>query len=371
MNYLNWTKTAFVTAAMVMAAGAATADTISPTSFSADLAVGESVTITKTVTVSKGGPTDARLDVMFVFDTTGSMGSTINGAKTAASDILAGLSAYGDLASGVGYYADGGYSPGSKGSYGIVSPLSTNDANTTAGISSLYACYGDCGGDSPELGNAGIDTAATDTSWRPGSNRFIVAFGDASFKDSEDYYGYTPLTDATVKGDLEDLNIKLYGLDVGYGAFSSSLAELGGTAFPSGTSASAITAAILAAVSAGFADYNTVTVGDLGAGSPEIEVTTLCKTADIGTCVGDSAVGTYDRSEDRTFTFDVTFKRIAAGDSSFKTHALVDGGIVASESDHFPGEGGGPAPVPLPAAGLLLMGAVGGLGALRSLRRKA
>mgnify|MGYP000907696906 CR=1 FL=1 len=53
---------------LFMAPGAL-ADSISPTSFSANLGVGESATIRKTVTVSAGGPTTALVDIMFVFDT--------------------------------------------------------------------------------------------------------------------------------------------------------------------------------------------------------------------------------------------------------------------------------------------------------------
>ncbi|MBT8472133.1 MAG: hypothetical protein KJN99_05980, partial [Marinicaulis sp.] len=55
----------------VMAAGAAMiatpvlADTIDPTSFSATLGVGESVTIRKTVVIEEGSPSDATIDAYF------------------------------------------------------------------------------------------------------------------------------------------------------------------------------------------------------------------------------------------------------------------------------------------------------------------
>ena len=356
-------KTTMVAAAAATLtwSGAAFADSIDPTSFGATLGVGDSVTLRKTVTVEATGPTDALVDIMFVFDTTGSMGGLIDGAKSAAGTILSTLSAtYGDVSSGVGYYADPGY--------GIVSDLSTTASSTTSAINSLYACYGSCGGDGPELGNAGIDTAANDATWRPGSNRFIVAFGDAPFKDSTDYAQTNPLSDATVTADLAAANVKLFGLDVGYGGFTTSLTELGGTAFPSGTGTDAIISNILAAISTGFATYSTVTVDDLGGGLPEIDVSTSCVSADIGSCVGSDAVGSYDRSVDRTFEFDVTFTRTAAGDSSFETYALVDGGIVAREADRFDDD---TSVVPLPATGLLLLGGIGGLGALRLRRKKA
>jgi hypothetical protein len=103
-----------------------------------------------------------------------------------------------------------------------------------------------------------------------------------------------------------------------------------------------------------------VTVDDLGGGLPEIAVSAVCTGADIGACVGSDAVGSYDRSVDRVFTFDYTFTRVAAGDKDFDTFALVDDKIVAREHDSFK--------TPEPAT-LVLMGmGLLGLGAARRRR---
>ena len=155
-----WKTTAAAMFAVGMSSGGAIADTISPTSFSADLALGASVTIEKTVVISASGPTDATIDVMFVFDTTGSMGPALTTAKAAAVNILTGLTGVGDLHSGAGFYND----PGA----GITSDLTANGATTVASINTYFPGGG---GDYPELGFDGIGLAASGASWRPGSNR--------------------------------------------------------------------------------------------------------------------------------------------------------------------------------------------------------
>lgn len=352
--------TAIAAASLGVMAGGALADTISPTTFSADLALGESVTITKTVTVEAAGTTSALIDAHFLIDTSGSMGGAIASAKSGAASILGALSAFGDLASGVGVFSEGATL-----SDVIYSDLSTTDATTIAAINTVTLGVPDGGGDYPESGDTAVDTSNRNLSWRPGSNRFIFVLSDASMKGTDE---------AIVNAGLAATGAKVIGIQFGTNCFSGepgecnltqSVAALGGTTYASTTSVSDIVAAVTAGITGSFANYSTVSISDLGAGDPLIDVSVACVTADIGACAGDTATGSYDRSVDRTFTFDVTFTRTGDGDSAFLTHALVNGASVASESDVFPGT----APVPLPAAGWLLLAGIAGLGVAGRRRR--
>ena len=344
------TTTAFVAAAgfALSIFGTATfADTIDPPTYECDLAVGESCTVRKTVVV-EDKPTEAILDVMFIIDTTGSMGSAIANAKTAAQNIIDGLSGFGDVHTGAGFYNDPAFD-------GVQADLSGNDAATKAQLNSYFASGG---GDFPEKGNHAIKDAADNASWRPGSNRFIIVLGDSSFRDDGP-------SDAAVMTSLSDNNVELIGLrflnfdfsdpDSNEDNFDESIAALGGTSLPGGTSPDDIVDAILDGVSASLEEYTKVTLSDFGDGMPEIGLDVKCISADIGDCVDDTAVGEYDRSEDRKFVFDVTFTRKEGGDRCFGTRALVDGGVVATEKDCFPDDGGEPNPIPLPATAWFMM----------------
>lgn len=351
-------------AALGFLAGGALADSISPDSFSADLAVGESVTITKTVTISAGGPSDALIDAYFLIDTSGSMGGVINAAKSAAGDIFSTIATeFGaGVAGGVGVFSEGAALPSVIAPPGSVinQDVTTTTANVIGAINNVTLNVPDGGGDFPESANTAIELVAENASWRPGSNRFIFAFSDASSKGSPD---------ADVIAALAAEGIQLVSLDFGGGAFTTDMTELGAITFASSATPGSIVDDVTAGIVAGFAEYETVTVGDLDGGDPLIDVSAICTGADIGSCIGDSAVGDYDRSTDRTFTFDVTFTRNADGTSVFDTFALVDGGIVASEADRF--SGADVAPIPLPAAGWMLMTGVAGMGALARRRKSA
>lgn len=184
--------------------GVALAGSISPATFEATIAVGESVKVTKTVTTAATGA--SKVDVFFLADDTGSMGGVIGNVKSTAGALLTSLQgAYTDVAFGVGSY-DGdpvegvpiGSPPATNltAAYSRQQTITTNAALAQAAINT-WAAGG--GGDGPEAnffalhqvatsGGATDGVGASDipggystgltTAWREGAARVIVWFGD-------------------------------------------------------------------------------------------------------------------------------------------------------------------------------------------------
>ncbi|MDA3902798.1 MAG: PEP-CTERM sorting domain-containing protein [Desulfuromusa sp.] len=308
------------------------------------------------------------------------MGGRISGVKAAATEIFNGLDAFGDVAASVGVYSEAarldpaGTVPGRV----INQDLTTDSATAISAISAVTLNNPDGGGDGPENGVNGIELSTENLSWRTGSNRFLFVFGDYGFKTSESTeasYAAGLFLDATDNVDgapistaanaidaLTDNSVELFGLGAS-GSFANAIATLGGDFVLSGTDPDSIVSDIIAGVTSSFAEYNTVTLDDLGAGLPGVGVSVVATGAGA---VGDSYVGDYDRSDVREFAFDVTFTGMAEGVYDFDTLALVDGGVVAREADSFT-VGEGTEPVPEPST-IILLGA--GLVGLAAIRRK-
>ncbi|MEM9499851.1 MAG: vWA domain-containing protein, partial [Pseudomonadota bacterium] len=317
--------------ALCFAALPAWADSIDPPEYSAELGLGESVTIEKTVTISEGGPTDALIDVHFLIDTSGSMDRQVEAAKAAATDLFNELnSTFGDVHASVGVFSEAATLTDPRDNAIVVfgDGLTGNSATFTNEVNNVTLGVPDFGGDFPESGYTAIDLAGGELAWRDGSTRFMFVFTDASGK------GNSAGALAAIAED--DINLVALAYNGGDSFVDNTYGDiLGAEVFNATTSAEGIIDDVTDGILAGFENYDEVTVSDLGAGMPEIDVSVVCTGADIGMCSGDTAIGDYDRSIEREFTFDVTFTRIAEGDSAFDTLALVDGGVVAREADRF------------------------------------
>jgi hypothetical protein len=320
------------------------ADSISPASVSATIGVGESFTVNKTVTVDSA-PT-APVDVFFLADTTGSMGSYIAAVQSSASTILSSTSGLGDVWYGVGEYKD----VGDVYVYRLNTSITSNTVDVQSGIN-LWSASG--GGDYPESAFYGLQQAATGAGWRTGSTRILVWFGDAPPQTTSLGVDETVATSALTAADIEVEAIDLFGLN-DTGAAQRIANATGGTLFSGINTASLVTTITNAIISA-VNSYSTVGL-DLSEVPAGVTVTYTPL----------SYTGSYDRSTTETFDFSVTFTGDTAGVYDFHLYALVDKGRVAAERDMI--TVGIPEPTTLALLGL---GAFGlGFGAYRRRLKK-
>jgi len=418
-------------AVAVMLASPAMADSISPGSMAWDLAPNtvDTFSVTKTVTVNQALSGD--LDILFLFDASASMGDLLatTAGGTVAQEIVTELAtAYGGSGDtvrfGVAFYqdfADYVYGVPDEVPYGILQSFTTDTSLATQGLqnlttvttsghpsndaeSGLYALY------QAAMDNPGLDfgTAAvgdlTTLGWDPLARKVLVWIGDAPNWDGDldpSYPSSIGLNDALVA--LSSNNIIIEALSVGQAL------GLDGTQAPynGGPGAGPLQATILATGTGGSVTdltgiplasitgtdlYNSIvnalqiTLNNYGeVGLDVSEATALGLVVnyhqvdpDQGADDGNNLIytGDYDRSETRTFQFDV---EITAGPDAggtvytFSIYGLLNGNTIATELDHiYVGERPvGPGDVPEPSTiALMGLGLLGvGFAARRKLRK--
>lgn len=330
-----------VAAALLLSAAPALADSIDPSSYTTTLGIGDSATINKTITITEGTPTAAKVDIVFVADTTGSMFGEIASAKAGAASILSSLSGLGDVQFGVASYKDIGDVYTSR----IEQGLTTNSTDVTNAINTWTASGG---GNFAEANLISWTQVADDIAWRTDSRRFIVTFGDAPGHISTFSAAYPTEAAAIAALNAENIQMEIIntgtstsGMNAACGGSTDCLsgqanrfaAATGGQVF-NGFNSSGTAAAIINAVTSAFATYNQVSLQAVG-NLPGVGVSTC-----------GAISGSFDRSITRTFNCSVTFTGLTAGDHSFVINALVDGGIVATESDRIIVTGGASVPEP-------------------------
>jgi hypothetical protein len=192
---------------------------VSPATWSATMAPGDCRDFTMSVTTGTYSP---KLDVLFLIDTTGSMGDEINTMKSYSTNIMNQVRArVADSWFGVADFRDytASYSScGYTGTYGSASSgdypwklrqaLTGNLSLAQSAVNGLSLGYG---ADTPESYSRALYEARLTAGWRAGAEGTIVLMGDAPAHDCEFYkaygcssYGVDPGRDAAA-GTSDDL----------------------------------------------------------------------------------------------------------------------------------------------------------------------
>lgn len=328
------------------------AQSISPSSVTATLGVGESLTINKTITVGEFGAT--AVDLFFLADNTGSMSDEIANAQSGASAILGALPSTG-YRFGVGEYNEDpseGFYPDA---YLQNQALTTDKTLAQTGINAWGASGG---GDYPEGNFYALKQVAETAGWRPDAQRLVVWFGDAPSHTAT-------TTQAEAITALQAANAKVV-------AFNSSVEGLG---LDDDGQATAITTATGGSLTHGFnALATSVFVDRVNAAIDEA-------TSSIDLVFGSTFIGSglelrfactdplgctgVGAGESRTF--DLTIEALEVGIYDFEVFAQ---GIEAVETDRIYVTNGTGEVVPEPATMLLLGTGLLGIGGFAWRRRE-
>ncbi|MQM30520.1 MAG: hypothetical protein CRU78_08260 [Candidatus Accumulibacter phosphatis] len=343
-------KTIAAAVALGSFAGWAGAAVINPNTGSATIAVGESVTFNKTITVDAGGA--SKVDVFFLADNTGSMGSILDKIKSQATSILGTLSTtYADAAFGVGRYLGDPVESGEtyNTAYQLQQAVTTNQANAVTAINGWYASGGN---DTPEGNFYALQQVATEganvpgtpltpvkgpntgsgdvTGWRTGAQRVVTWFGDAPSHNET-------ITEAQTIAALQASGVTVVGMNSAAvnGGIDGSYTSANGT---DSTQAADIASATGGSVLNNVTSLSNTQLADaviaaIGMATSEIDL--VFNVSELFPGLGVSfactdVLGCNDVAGGETRSFSVTFTGLAAGIYAFNTFA---NGVDAFEHD--------------------------------------
>jgi hypothetical protein len=202
MHALTVSALAALVVALVAAATALAASSVDPSSISVTLAPGDSTTLQKTVHTPTIPPNP---DILFLADTTGSMGAAVTAVRTNAGPIMAQvLAAQPTSQFGAAEYKD----VGDSFAYRLNQAITANTVDVQTGMTQWVASGG---GDTPEAQLNALFTLSTSpaTGFRTGSSRIVVWFGDSNGHDPSNGHSLADAIGALQAADITVLAIPI------------------------------------------------------------------------------------------------------------------------------------------------------------------
>lgn len=338
------------------AAPAAWAQSISPSSYSATINVGQTITIDKTITLAASGAT--KVDVVFLADNTGSMGGTVSKAQSGATAIMNGLTSGADYNFGVArYYGDPsefGETPATAFNY--LTPLTSSVPAAQTGINAWEA---NGGGDYPEANYFALKQTADTSAWRADAQRIVVWFGDAPSH-----------TETTTRADAVNALTAAGAKVVAFNNVGAGSGIDGNYGFDS-NQASSLVGAVGGSLTNNFtslssSEFVTKVTEQISAASSSLDLFFSSNLLGSGLTLGftcTDVLGCTDvkGGESRTFRLSITGN--LAGTYAFDVFAR---GVAATEHDVIT-----VAAVPEPSAALMVLGGAGVMGLMMRRRKQA
>lgn len=259
-------------------------------------------------------------DIVFLADTTGSMGSALTNVRTNAADILAAVSGAQPSAQfAVANFKDVAANPPG---FAVDQALTADQSLVQAGIDTWTPGGG---GDTPEDGlNALYQLATGAVTFRPDGSRIVVIFGDAVSKDPSNGHSL-----ASVIAALQAADVRVVAVNVGAGGLNNggqieAVTSATGGVFLNNVPAGEVADAILAGIQA-----------------IEVTVTHSVDCPDPLSVSLSPASRTVTSGDDAAFTESVEVSDAAAGGTfTCEVDFLVDGvsrGYVQTLTVHVPG----------------------------------
>jgi len=335
-------RTLGLTVLATLAIPAFAQDSIAPPTFSATIPIGTSATVNKVVTI---GQVLKPVDILFVVDTTGSMGPTLSAVATGFSHTV---TTVGGFASNVQFGVEEYKDFFQCAPDGFAARLDANLTSTTATVQNALNGLSASGGcDDPESNLYGLYAAANGagvaspagqgfpTGWRAGSTRIIVWVGDNAGHDPAG-----PATEATTIAALQALGAYVIAASASSGPGLDAVCDSAPCGTPNGNQAMRITAAV------GGADLGTFNPATIVSAIETAIENAIAMYSSVGLGVSPTPAGvsvgigptnpitgTFNRSTTDLYDFTVTFTGTLPGVYSFATNALLNGAVDVSEQD--------------------------------------